>query len=234
MLNASSSSFRGLTPTRPPARADDFPDYRAFMVEEHAEESVDFCLELREYMAAVAKGEFSHDELHERAHALYAKFLPQGAPAQINVSAKALKEARKALERGEVDPSIFARAQNEVCSARERARPTSWLIRASPKTRAQLIKLMARDNLARFLIRQKQTYNVTAPLPRALEDLASGDKKRRRSSISNAMPRAMIEKRKSMGALRTPSSPIASPTASPSSAPRRLPPLESSPPPVSR
>ena len=98
------------------ARADDFPDYRAFMVEEHAEESVDFCLELREYMGVVAKGECGHDELHEKAQALFSKFLPQGAPCQINVSAKALKETRKALERGEVDPSIFARAQNEVRS----------------------------------------------------------------------------------------------------------------------
>ena len=95
------------------------------MVEEHAEESVDFCLELREYMGVVAKGECGHDELHEKAQALYAKFLPQGAPCQINVSAKALKETRKALERGEVDPYVFARAQNEVRSVRGSAWKTT-------------------------------------------------------------------------------------------------------------
>ena len=84
------------------------------MVEEHAEESVDFCLDLRRYMGDVAKGELSHDELHEMAESLYAKYLPEGAPCQINVSAKARKEARKALDKNDVDPSIFAKTKNEV------------------------------------------------------------------------------------------------------------------------
>ena len=84
------------------------------MAAEHAEESVDFCLDLRAYMGDVADGRFTHDDLREKAEALYDKYLAEGATSQINVSSKARKEARKNLDKNDVDPAVFHRARSEV------------------------------------------------------------------------------------------------------------------------